>query len=70
MANFLNITNCFASLKPGLSITQRTVVICQIQKAIATANANAASFRGPPENPKFWGTLAKVPGEKTMFNFY
>ena len=32
--------------KPGLTIhTQRTVVICQIQKAIATVNANAASWK-------------------------
>ena len=67
--------------KPGLTIhTQRTVVICQIQKAIATVNANAASWKvrekknppssggsfrqGPKKHP------AVLPEEVAMFNFY
>lgn len=79
--------DCFAlriPKKPGLTIhTQRTVVICQIQKAIATVNANAASWkvREKVQNPPSSGgeVLGKDPQQKhpavlpeevAMFNFY
>ena len=52
--------------KPGLTIhTQRTVVICQIQKAIATVNANAASWRAT-RTQSSGGSLAR---KKNMSNF-